>query len=104
MVSVGIIHGIITVSVTSCSRSVKRVRYQGSDRAENEGRKVKDARREDLGFSRREPRIGRIENWVERIDLEVFERIPTFIEFEPRGLILFGYRFYRRDIVGVGFR
>lgn len=93
--------------------SIKRVGYQRRHGTENKRREIENARRQDLGLPRREPRIGRSEDGDQGIDLQVLQGVPALVELEP-GLLLLGHGFDGWDVSlgrwlhgrcgGVGFR
>lgn len=82
--------------------SVKRVGDERRDRAENERGKIEDAGRQHFGFPRRENVVAVdvvVEDREQRVDVQILQRVPTLVEFEP-GLFLDGWNGVR---VGVGF-
>lgn len=75
------VFGVSIQSSTSVGTgSVEGVRYERRNGAENECGEVEDAGRENFGFTRRESVVGK--NRKQRVDVEVLERVSSFVEFE----------------------
>lgn len=75
---------ILQIATIPQPRSIKRVGYEGRDRTESERRKIKNTRRKNFRFPRREAGITGTKNGNQGVNFEFVQRVPALVKLESR--------------------